>query len=257
MDEENRVLVACPIWAGDRGYLEQLVEQYGNYDIFLVDNTVGSSIFYKYLLGRGFEVNRVEWNPKEEYLLNVLADCDNLIRDKVLAEGYTHWLWTAPDILSPKNAIQKLLGHKKDIVGYPTNTYDLNGPPCVLKSGFMKYANGGFRLQVYGWDELNAVNGNKLLKVYALGGCTLYSKSVLEKCQFHSSDNIIWGEDCWYWSICNDAGFEFWCDTSERAYNMMSPPAMQAKVASYARKYKEKWDRENPNNIFNILFLRG
>jgi len=111
--------------------------------------------------------------------------------------------------------------------------------PCILKSGDIIISKG---VDLYSYEEVSAYRAfvkryleNKLtkkekglvpfiikdlknpysIKCYASGiGLLLIKREVLEKCQFRTSEQFLWGEDFWYFSEANDKNFEFWCDLS-------------------------------------------
>jgi hypothetical protein len=253
MSEVNKVLVACPVWHGDRCNMEAFRKQYEGYDILLVDNTLDNGQFSEYLKSIGFgNVIRHRWNPDETYLMNMLADCDEEIRKYLLEhKEYSHWFWTAPDIKTPENAIGKLLVHNKDIVGFPCNMYGPQGPPAVFVDGTMYWMSAGrFTLNIYTWEQLNARHG--LFRVHGIGGACLYHRKVLESCAFQYPQDILWGEDLWWYAACADKGFEVWCDSSDRAYNHtgVNPSAMfECRLNLF--RFLTKWVRKHPDSFYN------
>lgn len=261
--EEGKTLVACPVWHGDRVNMQAFRKQYEGHDILLVDNTLDRGQFTEELKGMGYDnIIRHEWNPEETYLMNMLGDCDEKIRQYVVDHGeYSHWFWTAPDIRTPEHAIEKLKAHGKDIVGYPCNMYGPEGPPAVFVNGEMNWVTpkppadslnwaGRFSLNIYTWEQLNARHG--LFEVHGIGGATLYHRKVLETCKFRHPEEMLWGEDLWWYTECGEKGFKTWCDSSERAYNHtgVDPHAMfECRLNLF--RFLTRWVRKHPDSFYN------
>lgn len=253
---KSKVLVACPVWDQDSYIIDKFIETYKGYDMLFIDNTIGSTDFYEYLLSKGVNAMRHDWNPEQTYQLDMLGDCDNKIIDYILKHDYTHWLWTAPDIVPPENAIERLLAHKKDIVGFTANMYADNGPPALFKDGVLPWKDGKFSLNIYSWDDINNAQ-RKLIKVHGIGGVTLYSRKVLEQCRFNHPIDTIWGEELWWFSEVAEKGFIHWCDTSDRAFNKTGKNKIGIiKSHLYFLMYALKWAERHPSSSLDRFILR-
>lgn len=251
-ESTGKVLVACPVWHGDACNMETFRKQYEGYDMLLIDNTLDNGQFSENLKKLGYDnIIRHKWNPSEIYLMDMLGDCDERIRQYMIEhKEYSHWFWTAPDIRIPEKGIEKLLAHNKDIVGFPCNMYGPSGPPAVFASGEMLWTSQGrFALSIYTWEQLT--NRSGLFQVHGLGGATLYHRKVLESCAFQHPKDILWGEDLWYYAACADKGFTSWCDSSDRAHNHtgVNPSAVfECRINLF--KFLINWTKRNPDSLY-------
>jgi len=247
-----KVLVACPTSSRHKHLLDEWVESlnsltYPNFEVCLVDTSQDNGEYFKELqkikIGdKKVRVFRKPWDDKKRHILQHLADCRNWIREYFLKGSFSHLFFLDSDIMftnTPKNIIQRLLSHNKDCVGYYVPIYEKpNQKPCVFKSGNLICGKG---LDLFSWDEMKAyedfvnrfrdnrltesekdlskfiiqdIHKPYLLKVYAVGiGCCIINKEVLVNVPFRTHDKIILGEDIWFFSECEDKGFEFWVDT--------------------------------------------
>lgn len=236
MDESVKVLVGCPVFEGHRKWIKQFANQYSEYDVMFIDNTIdeydkGLVEYIKSLASKpGSNIVNVEkhkWNPRNEWVLYMLGDCYQRLIDYALDNGYTHFLWTACDIfLNEGSSVDKLLSYEKDYVGYPVNMYAMNGPPSVYKDNWLPWDehSGKFKLNYYSWDEID--DNPYLTKVYGCIGLSLISRKIMEKCRFEHPDplkDIGFGEDLLLIDEINRNGFELYCDFGGRATNYTEP----------------------------------
>jgi cellulose synthase/poly-beta-1,6-N-acetylglucosamine synthase-like glycosyltransferase len=219
---------------------------YPNFDVCLVDNTLGSDDYLNVLKEVKVKGNNIitwkhNWSNEKQSPLQMLAHCRESIRQYFLEHTeYSYLFWLDDDVFIPKDTIQKLIVTNKDHIGLVVPVfYKPNRIPCILKSGDIILGKG---LNYYSFDEINAYKtfatkfkdnklspGEKLLasqvikdehrpylmKAYAVNvGCLMVKREVVEKLPFRSPENFVWGEDCWYFQEANDKKFEFWCDVS-------------------------------------------
>jgi len=237
---KSEVLVACPTWAGDKPYMEEFIRIYEDYDMMFVDNTIFDNLeYYDYLSSFGIKVYHYEWNPGKMFILEMLSKCNNIIRDYFLSKGYRYWLWTNPDIRPPSDAVNRLIEHDRDVVGFAANIWSREGPPSALRSGKLVYDTilQRFKLDLYDWEDILDAEENPM-RVWGVGGVVLYKRKVLHDCEFIYPKEYLWGEDCWYWAICNEKGYQFWVDTSDRAYNLMSKEWAVKLINQYKLEYR-------------------
>lgn len=184
-----------------------------------------------------------KWNIKDQHPIQMLAEAREKIRQYFLENDYDYLFWLDDDIFIPTNGIQRLIKYKKDNVGFYVHVFPEGmHKPCLLKSGEIIMGQG---LEYFSFAEIDEFKRfvsrykrNKLstrekhlsyflikdkkypqlLKIYGVGlGCLLCSRKVVESIKFSSHTGFVYGEDLWYFSKANEAGFDFWCDTNVRA----------------------------------------
>jgi len=185
------------------------------HDIFIVDNTENDE-YCKILKRKGFQVHKYEREAKEH--INVtLAKCRDIVRLHALNNDYDYLLFLDTDVIVPKDTIEILLKHDKDMVGLIYDFYIGGGLklPSILKSGdfFMTRRKN---VNTFDWDDVEKAKPN-LIKTAGTGlGCCLIKRIVLENVPFRRSAIFICGEDVWFWNEANDKGYESWADSNYR-----------------------------------------
>jgi len=154
---------------------------------------------------------------------------NELLRQRRPDDDYV--LFCDDDIVIPRDTIDRLLAHGKDIVA-PLLTKRIDPPEPVMRVWVEELQNYGVTLQ---WPK----NG-KLLEIDAIGtGCVLLSRRVIEEvamafhpgqyketgngCWFEFLKNPRgdeWGEDISFFHKCRMLGFKIFCDTSLHGFHM-------------------------------------
>ena len=219
MKKLPKVLVGAPVsdnheYATDK-YLEAIKNfTYRNYDIFLIDNSAKSD-FYKKLKKLGIPIIRKHYMYKS--VRKKMVECRNLLRKKVLDEGYDYFFNIDQDVLPPKDAIERFLKGKKDVLtGIYYNVFTWpDGKRVLLPIAYtwfsekeqksimdnleeIKKMNPGFyrKLEKENFSFKNMrrqlthpeVEEEKLLKIKSCGsGCMFISKKVLKKLKFREN----------------------------------------------------------------------
>jgi len=184
-----KVLVACPTAEVKAYCFEDWVDTvknltYPNYDIYMCDNS-DTRDFY------------IESKKKYEGILTMerisilhassvpqaMAKSHEKCRERALAGGYDYLLHLESDVFPPLDIIEKLIAHKKNVVGalYHIETGDESKLMIQQIENF-----GSAHRETYNLDEtdLDFVNG-ELKRVHSCGlGCTLIHRSILEKYPF-------------------------------------------------------------------------
>lgn len=212
-----KVLVAAPTWNGHKYIIKEYLRKikrlsYPNYDVLLADNSKGDS-FLKFLLKTGIKVIKIPW---DENPFVRICNSRNFIINYFLQHDYEYLLSVDTDTIIPKNTIEKLLKHKKDLVGFLCHMGTKIKVPSVFKSGHIVF-KGRKGLNFYSWKELKAIKKD-LIPVYAVSvSCLLIHRKVFEaNVRFRFTPYLLIGEDLWFFAECNEKGFQFWLDKSIR-----------------------------------------
>lgn len=228
-----KVLIGCP--TSDiyeyclNDYLNKVKElTFNGADLLIVDNSKEDKYFKKL---KSLGINAIKADFLEDLRERIVAS-RNILRNYALDNGYDYFLSLEQDVIPPKDIIQRLLRHNKDIVtGVYYKIYNLkitnpNNPaqPARLNKIFMPVL---FRFS----DEPGKmhiclpkhVEGDNFFKVRASGlGCLLISHKVLKKIEFRAEKGSEAFDDVLF---CDDAyrnGFEVFVDTSVKCKHMIT-----------------------------------
>lgn len=218
----KKVLVAAPIcewydycWEEFSLRLKELT--YGNYDLFFVDNSETDTFFEK-VKSQGFNV------VKSEHLVRIrdmVTRDHNLIREKVLNEGYDYLLILDQDVIPPKDVIESLMKHDKDVVsGLYFGHHDVNGEKKAMPFAWV------FSKEINDWDNTgylveDEIWSPRLLKIAFAGmGCILIKRNVLEKIKFRYSLEIDAWDDRWLGVDVWNNGFEYYLDNTVKCKHL-------------------------------------
>ncbi|MCD4666279.1 glycosyltransferase family 2 protein, partial [archaeon] len=140
-----KVLVGCPTSVHKDYCLNNYIEglnklTYPNFDILLVDNSDGDSYFKKI---KEKNIPIVKLDLKDEILRIKLAKSRNILRKKVLEKKYDYFLSLEQDVVPPKNIIERLLKHNKEIItgvyyNYFFSTYPPGLKPLLWRTSTQK-----------------------------------------------------------------------------------------------------------------------
>jgi len=214
------------------------------------ENTYFSHIKEKKVKGHEIISWRRPWDPKQERAIQMLAYVREDIRKFFIEhKEFDYLFWLDDDVFIPKDSIQRLLSYRKDLVGFYVHVYyKPKRRPCVFKSGEIILGKG---LEYYTFSEIlrykrfvKALKSNKLtheekllvpflirdkwhpnlFQPYAVNlGCCMCSRKVSEVVPFRTHPSFVMGEDLWWFSECNDKGFQFWCDCEVRPIHKNTP----------------------------------
>lgn len=161
-----------------------------------------------------------ELNPELEVIYSPFggttrkSQCDayNVIRARVLDEGYDYLMIIESDLFPQEGIIEDLMANDKDIVGAPYLIYgqgnDCDATPCVT-SGKFAPSPSGFRETFMEWSELD---GTLKQTMGGCGlGCCLIKREVLE-----TITSFKWAKshaDTYFHRDAHRLGFETWIDT--------------------------------------------
>lgn len=198
---------------------------YNNFDLLIVDNSKDNSY---YDLLKSINLNVI----KDEYTEDIrerLVHSRNILRDYILENNYDYLLSLEQDIIAPKDTINRLIRHNKDVV---TAVYfKLVEKSYFEKNKLIKKAKELYPvLFQFAPKEMHdkmrfvlpsEVQGDKFFKVRGCGlGCILMSKKVLKKISFKTVKGNTSYDDLWF---CDDAiknGFDIYADTSVKCKHL-------------------------------------
>lgn len=191
---------------------------YPRKDIFLVDNSEGN-LFYKRVLADGFSAQKTEHLHR---IRDMVTRDHNIIRQKVLDEGYDYLLILDQDVIPPSDVIERLMQHDKDVVSAMFfGPHDIGGEVRVMPFAWVfskehgDWNNTGYLLDSEIWDE------PQLLKIAFAGmGCILIKRKVLEKISFRYSLEMDAWDDRWLGVDMCAHGFEFYLDNSVKCKHL-------------------------------------
>lgn len=145
----------------------------------------------------------------------MLGNCWNIIREKVLRENYDFHFSLECDVFAPAHALIVLLAHATirgmQVVGF---TYPLRKNMAGHLCLFFPWAYSASKHVISKpLRALQFVDG-KLKQVAGMGqGCMLVHRSVYEKIEFKPGNDYGWS-DAHFATDCINAGVKQYCDTS-------------------------------------------
>lgn len=204
-----KTLVGCPTYWGKAYCLLQYAERvkklsYSNYDVLLVDNSKNEK-YLQEIRQNGLAAEKGLWleNVRER-----ITASRNILRKKVLEEGYDYFLSLEQDLIPPVNVIEQLLSSSKEIV---SGLYYKEGTHEGKKISYaMLYVEQGGKLVLVHPDRLKQ---KELLPINACGlGCMLIHRSVLEKVVFRKPASGIAQDDMMFCYDAQKSGFKIYAN---------------------------------------------
>ncbi len=230
---QNPKILIGTITAGSYAYcLDRFLKRineliYTNKTLYIVDNSKDNA-YYEKLKKMNVNVIKDAYieNPKER-----LAHSRNILRDLCLQEKFDYLLSLEQDIIPPKDAINRLLRHNKEIITgiyykqlnlrYEKENEIVKRQQAVMPVLFnFAPPELGDKMRFFFPQE---VEGEKLLKVRACGlGCILIHRTVLEKIKFRvnvqEADSF---DDLWFCDDVYKQGLEIYADTSVKCQHLI------------------------------------
>lgn len=216
-----KILVGCPVSDYHEYCTEEFIQSikslsYPNYDVLLLDNSKDERFFNS--IRDKVPVIRGRYCPNvyERLIYN-----RNILRQKVLDEGYDYFFSLEQDVIPPKNVIERLLKHNKNMI---TGLYFLpkrkgDEVKLVATAWVLHPTESNKKADLK--EEI--VMGNHLLKIDLCGlGCVLIHRNVLEKIKFRydlkEGDGV---DDVFFCKDAREAGFEIYADTSIKCKHLI------------------------------------
>ena len=220
--KQPKVLVGCPTYKGKDycvdewlNYIKNL--KYTNYDILIVDNTADDGTHAKWLTDK-YGVEVIHHFKKETSLNALMAECNEILRKRVIDEGYDYLMSIESDVFPPKNIIPRLMNQQHGVVsgmyeiGYRNWKYPLIQ---IVEPKLNTEGRIGNVRQLW-WDEiLNFIDG-ETKQVHGCGiGCTLIHVEILKKIKFRvDPENSIHADSFFYMDLWNLFQYPVYVDTS-------------------------------------------
>lgn len=211
--KQPRILVGCPTSFHKEYCLDKYVAgikalTYKNFDILLVDNSK-DDVYFEKIKKTGLPVIKGPWF---EGALDRIIASRNILRQKVLDEGYDYFFSLEQDVVPPSGVLERMIKHNKKMVTgiyFAHNTMpDGSNPlmPLVYKLVDVK------TLTMVPIDK-QEFESNKLIEVVSAGlGCLLIHKDVLKEVKFRYEGKVF--DDRFFFIDCYHKNFKVFCDTS-------------------------------------------
>lgn len=215
----KKILVSCPTAdVKDYAFNDWINNvknfTYQKYDIHIVDNSETREYLKKIKSKYGDIASFERVSPIQYSSFKMaLAKSHDKCRIKALKDNYDFLLHLESDVFPPLDIIERLLDHKKSIVGA---LYFIEQGE---ESKLMIQGIEGFGIahrETYNFDEteIDFING-ELRTVYSCGlGCVLIHKSILKKIPFRYEEGAPVHPDSFYFGDLNLAGKKVFVDTS-------------------------------------------
>lgn len=220
-----KVLVGCPTSSFHKYCINEFLKtvnnfSYNDYDLQLTDNSKSHS-FFQELKEKKIPVIKTSWLKRARS--RVTRD-HNLLRKQALKNNYDFLFILDQDVLPPKNSIERLISHNKDIV------YGLYFGHHILNDGRNEIMPFAWRFKEANkkdhWGKVRYLNPNeykdtKLIDVaFCGGGCIMIRRNVLEKIKFRYSTNIDAWDDRWLGYDAHKNNFEVYLDPTVKCQHL-------------------------------------
>lgn len=195
-------------------WIEQVKSlKFGNYHIFLSDNSHDDSFSNK-IKSLNVDVGKV--NPVNKSNPAYMAESHEQCRNKAIQLDVDYMLhWEVDLFTDDKNIIDKLISHKKQVVG---GIYHIGQGKDSYLCLIRKHQNhkdepvSTFPMK-YGSDLIGVDGG--LLEVFSMGlGCTLIHKSVFKTIKFRYDSQERFHPDSSFYEDLHYKGIKAFADTS-------------------------------------------
>ncbi len=211
-----KILVGCPTSENQEYCLNEYSESvknlnYPNYDILLVDNSKTDK-YLKKLKQKGLPSIKGPWF---EGAIDRIVTSRNIIRKKVLDEGYDYFFSLEQDVIPPRDVLTRLLKSKKNIISavYFNIKNGVLIPLLAVNRGLPKLSYIPFEL---------IEKSNKVIPVDFCGlGAVLIHRKILDKIKFRRDQKAAGFDDWWFCQDSKKEGFQIYADLSLKCKHLI------------------------------------
>ena len=201
-----KVLIFTVTYEGKDYCLEKFLKglngiNYPNYKHVFIDNSHDEKYSEK-LKKLGYDVIHVN---RADNTREAIAISQNMARKIALEGNYNYLMSLESDIIPPKDVVQRLIRHGKDVI---TGLYHIGDKskgqrvPCITLKKWNEQL-GAYGTRLLAADEWEDYISNGLKQVEAGGfGCCLIHKSVFSKIKFYYFKELKGHSDIFFFNDC-------------------------------------------------------
>jgi len=231
-----KVLVGCPTSEHKRECLRDFSVgvkrlSYPNFDVLILDNSLGEE-YIKEIRAMGLNAEK---SPYFEKASERVIHARNILRKKVLDEGYDYLLILEQDVIPPSDVIERMVVKNEKIVsGVTFHLFEseLDGKKMLQMRPLIGEwdKNAGIGLRFYDTDNVIKAFHN-IYVGYCAFGCALIHRDVLSEISFRFEEQngvVFWDDYC----FCKDVFGK---------HKILADLSLKCKHMVLGRK--EGWDR--------------
>ena len=185
---------------------------YENKDVLFVENSQHDNYFNK-LKSLGLNVIK---GPYFKSPIKSISTSRNILIDKALNENYDYFFSLDQDTIPPKDAIERLISHNKQVTcGVCFSRTIIDGKVILAPDVYKIVPNTENKEEFPSmkWPTEEEIRSNKLIQVVSCGaGCLLLHKNVIKKIKFR--EDLEQSEDRWFCADLFKNNINIYCDTS-------------------------------------------
>lgn len=213
------VLVGCPTSNHKEYCLGEYAKAvkgltYKNYDVLLVENSE-SDEYLKKIKEEGLQAIK---GPYSEGARDRIVASRNMLREEAI-KNYDYLLSLEQDVIPPKDIIEKLLRHEKEITTgiYFANNAMPDGSIALIPLAYKLTDEKTLSMKPLSEEE---VFKDQLIRIVSCGmGCVLIATDVLEKIRFRYEKNTF--DDRWFCIDAYKLKIPMYADTSARCKHLI------------------------------------
>ncbi len=192
---------------------------YPNFEVIVFDNTNDGGANAEHLnhlaaaLCVSYHFTAVNTATKKELLARI-TEGHNHCRAYALGQGYKHMLHLETDVMPERDVIERLLAHKKAVVGALYYRDEGKSRKLMVQRHIYRAHNNIFSDNLAPGDDVCFIDGT-LKKVSHVGlGCVMIDVRVLQAIPFRSQNGIDKSADTYFAEDLFRSGIKIWADTS-------------------------------------------
>ncbi len=185
---------------------------YQNKEIWFVENSEHNEYFNKL---RNLGLNVIK-GPYFESPIKSISASRNILIDKTINENFDYFFSLDQDTIPPKDAIEKLLSHNKQVTcGVCFSRMRIKGKLYLVPDVYKRIPNteDNQGLPSITWPDEKEILSNQLIKIESCGaGCLLLHKEIIKRVRFR--EDLEHAEDRWFCVDLFKNNIPIYCDTS-------------------------------------------